>query len=310
VSVAAGLPEDVLAHLAAMLASLAPSEQRVGRAVLSMPADAARLTISELARAAETSETTVVRFCRSLGLGSYSDLRIGLATSAGRAGPASLPRLAPDIDAADDLAAVVAKTGAADLQAVSDTVANLDLASLGRAVSAVSEARRTDIYGVAASGMVALDLQLKLHRIGLTAFAWSDPHLAVPSAANLSEADVAVAISHGGATDDTLDALGRARDAGATTIAITNRARSAIVSLADIVLRTSVPDTSENAFRSGAMASRRAELVVVDCLFIAIAQRRYEGTLAALARTREAVRSRHRGHARLATEGRRGASLG
>jgi DNA-binding MurR/RpiR family transcriptional regulator len=295
-SSAFALPDDVCARVAMVLASLAPAEQRVGRIILSRPATAAHLTITDLAGMAETSQTTVIRFCRSIGIGSYSHLKIALATAAGRAGATAPPRLSPDVNPDDDMASMIAKIAAADIQAITDTVANLDPKVLEMAVDAVDKAHRVDVYGAAASGTVALDLQSKLHRIGLIAFAFSDPHLAIPSAANLIPGDVAIAISHSGTTTDTVDALSQAKGAGATTVAITNRLRSRIVSVADIVLHTSVSHTSETALRSGAMASRMAELIIVDCLFIGVAQRRYEETLAALVRTRDAVRSRHPEH--------------
>ena len=48
----------------------------------------------------------------------------------------------------------------------------------------------------------------------------------------------------------------------------------------------------ETTFRSGAMSSRIAALTVVDCLFVAVAQRNYKQTLRALERTYAAVRAR------------------
>lgn len=286
---------DIFAQVASLLPSLAPSERRVGQVILADPERAASLTITDLASLAETSETTVIRFCRSLGVGSYPNLRISLATAAGRAGADSTSRLSPDIDADDDLAAVIAKVGAADARAIADTVANVDVDVLGAVVETVVGARRIDVYGAAASGYVALDLQQKLHRIGLTVFAWSDPHMAIPSAANLTAADVAIGISHTGTTIDTIDALTEAAKAGAVTVAITNFARSPIAKVASLVLQTSV---SETTLRSGAMASRIAELTLIDCLFVGVAQRQYPETMEALERTRASVRTRHRGRPR------------
>ena len=291
-----GLPaavgaRDVLAQVGSLLPTLPPSEQRVGRVILADPDHAALLTITEIATLAATSETTVVRFCRSLGVGSYPRLRIALAAAAGRAGAEPASRLSADIDTADDLATVVAKIGAADSRAIADTLANLDLEALGRTVAAVSEARRIDVYGAAASGLVALDLQHKLLRIGLNVFAWSDPHMALPSASSLTAADVAIAVSHTGTTVETIDALAEARDRGATTVAITNFPRSPIARIAEVVVATSVSDST---FRSGALASRNAELTLVDCLVVAVAQRHFAQTVDALARTRESVRSHHR----------------
>ncbi len=59
-------------------------------------------------------------------------------------------------------------------------------------IDALVAARRVDVYGVGASGFVALDFQQKLHRIGRVAFAWPDPHMALTSAALLDPGDVAV----------------------------------------------------------------------------------------------------------------------
>ncbi len=107
-------------------------------------------------------------------------------------------------------------------------------------------------------------LQQKLHRIGQVAFAWVDPHVALTSAALLGPDDVAVGISHSGVTQDTVDPLAQAQANGVTTIAITNFPRSALASIAHHVLTTAARETT---FRSGATASRLAQLTVVDCIF-------------------------------------------
>jgi DNA-binding MurR/RpiR family transcriptional regulator len=293
VTVAAGpgAGPDVMVRIRSLLPSLAPAEQRVGQAVISDPERAARLTISELARIAETSEATVVRFCRSVGVRSYPDLRIAVATWAGRADADGELPLSPEIRADDALADVVAKIAGSDAHAVRDTAAALDLDQLRRAIDAVAGARRVDIYGVGASGFVALDLQQKLHRIGLVTFAWPDPHMAITSAANLRAGDVAVGLSHTGTTADTIDALSQARRNGATTIAVTNFANSPITGRADVLLCTSAQETT---FRAGAMASRIAALTVVDCLFVGVAQRNHASAVAALARTHAALQGRRR----------------
>ena len=115
--------------------------------------------------------------------------------------------------------------------------------------------------------------------------------MAITSAANLGPADVAIALSHSGTTADTIDAANQARRRGATTVAITNFVSSPLAVMADVVLTTV---TNETTFRSGAMAGRRAALIVVDCLFVAVAQRRFVATTEALVRTSEAVASRRR----------------
>lgn len=280
----------LLTHILSLLPSLAPAEQRVAQAAAADPASVAAMTISELAALCRTSETTVVRFCRAIGLAGYPDLRIALAAAAGNAGNGqSWTGVGSEIGEFDPLADVVRKIGYADASAVQETIRQLDLVVLEQVVTVLVSAPRVDLYGVGASGFVALDLQQKLLRIGRVVHAWPDPHSALTSAALLGPGDAAIGISHTGSTQDTIDCLAEAGSAGATTVAVTNFPRSKIARLAEHVLTTAARETT---FRSGAMASRIAALTLVDCLFVAVAQRNYAQTVRALERTYDAVRSR------------------
>lgn len=272
--------------------SLRPAEQRVGEAVLADPAAISESSITAVARQCMTSETTVLRFCRAIGLGGYPELRIALARAAQReeTDQNARPPVNGTIGENDSVADVVAKISYADSRAVEETGAALDVAALTAAIEAVRAAGRIDVYGIGASGLVAHDLHQKLHRLGLISFSWADPHLALTSAAVLEVGDVAIGISHTGTTIDTIDALRVARQHGATTIAVTNFAKSPITEEADLVLTTAARETT---FRSGAMASRIAQLALIDCLFTGVAQRSYDHAIDSLQTTYAAVQSRH-----------------
>jgi len=278
----------ILVTIRSLLPSLAPVERRVAQAVLDDPQGVAWRSISELARTCGTSATSVVRFCRAIGLRGYPDLRLALAGAVARddAAPAAP---ADDIDPADDAAAITKKIAYADARAVTDTASHLDIATLVQITDALAKASRIDIYGVGASGYVALDLQMKLQRIGRPAFAWPDPHMAISSAALRAGGDVAIGLSHTGTTVDTIDALREAGSHGATTAAVTNFPWSPITEVADFVLLTAARET---AFRSGAMTSRIAQLTVVDCLFVTLAQQDLPGTRVALERTFAAAQAK------------------
>jgi DNA-binding MurR/RpiR family transcriptional regulator len=190
------------------------------------------------------------------------------------------------------LADVVAKLAHDERQTLADTAAGLDTVQLGAAVAALAGARRTDVYGVGASGLVAQDLVQKLLRIGLMAHAHSDPHLAVTNAVQLRAGDVAIAITHSGSTRDVIEPLRVAFERGATTVAVTGRPGGAVAQYADHVLTTSTARESE--LRPAAMSSRTGQLLVVDCLFVGVAQRTYDTAAPALAASYEALAHRHR----------------
>lgn len=278
----------LLVRLRGLRPSLTPAEDRVAEEVLADARRASDLTITELAQAARTSETTVLRFCKRLGLKGYPQLRLALAAES--AMPREQRMSGSDISATDTIDDIVAKVAAVDSGAVEETAQQLDREALREAVDAVARAARVDIYGSGASALVGTDLQSKLHRIGLVSFAWNDPHIALTSATVLDKGDVAIGISHSGATTETLESLAVARERGAVTIAVTNFPLSPLAKQADIVLTTAARETS---LRSGATASRIAALTVVDCLYIAVAQRDLKRARKAVADSRKAVAGHH-----------------
>jgi len=284
---------EVLTRLRGLKPTLVPSKRRVAAYILRDPARVAQQTITELADAAQTSETTVLRLCQELGVRGYRELRVALAAESGREQERAANReIGGDIGRDDDLDSIIDTITFTDQQAIADTARNLDRKALAEAVSLTAGARRIDIVGFGASAVVALDLQQKLHRIGLIAYAWHDIHQALTAAALLGPADVAVGVSHTGATLDTIDAIREASAHGARTIVLTGVPNSPLAIEADVLLVTADRETT---FRSGATASRIAALSVVDVLFAAVAQRRYDQAIAALDATRRAVADRRVG---------------
>jgi DNA-binding MurR/RpiR family transcriptional regulator len=284
-----GFDAGILITIRSLLPNLAPVEQRVAQAVLDDPSGVAWRSISEFAQSCGTSATSVVRFCRAVGLRGYPDLRLALAGAVASSGAAAVVAASSDIDPDDDPVTIIKKIAYADAAAVTDTAGRLDVRVLGRVVEALAASGRIDLYGVGASGLVAVDLQVKLQRIGRPAFAFPDPHMAMTSAALRGEGDIAIGLSHTGTTVDTIDALAEARSHGATTVTITNFPWSPITEVADLVLLTAARETT---FRSGAMTSRIAQLTVVDCLFVMLAQRDLPATMDALERTFSAAQAK------------------
>lgn len=278
----------VLVRIRAIYPELRPSEQRIAALFLAHPGDTAELSIAELARRCDTSTTSVVRFCKRLGYSHVRELRNHVLRDVARErfDSAALPEVSGDIDRDDTLADIVAKVSLAETLSLADTAKVLDTDALLASVQAIAAAPRIDIFGVGASAIVGLDLQRKLTRIGRTALEWSDPHAAWTSAATLQPGNVAIAVSHTGSTTDTIEFLMLARRSGATTIAITNHAGAPLADQADIVLTTAARETG---FRSGALGSRIAQLMVVDCMFIGVAQSNYDRSMEALRDTYVAV---------------------
>ena len=156
-------------RIRAVLPELSPAEARVAAVLDADPAAAARLTITELAGQTSTSTATVARIARRLGYPGYPALRLALAAAGGRTG-AALPL---DSDVADDdpMPTVLRKLAAFESEQLTGTAELVEADTLEAVVAAMAGARRIDVYGIGASGLVAQDLAAKLGRIGLLCIA-------------------------------------------------------------------------------------------------------------------------------------------
>ncbi len=280
--------DGVLARIRARLPEFTGALQRVADHVLSDPAGAARATIVELGERSGTSPATITRFCRALGFDGYADLRLGIASETGRAARSAgwSVDIGREIQPTDPLERVLHQIIAADTRALAETAARLDLAAVARAADAVAAASRVDIFGIGGSALVGAELQLCLHRIGLAAWTWTDVHNGLASAALLRSGDVALGVSHSGRTRETIEMLAEAGSSGATTIALTSVPRSPLAEVADIVL---LHATQPTAFRSDALSGRHPQLVVLDLVYVAVAQRTHDRAHAAFQATARAV---------------------
>ncbi|MFJ9953238.1 MurR/RpiR family transcriptional regulator [Kitasatospora sp. NPDC091207] len=291
--------QALMVRLRGRLPSLSPVERAVAERVLADPPGAAALSISQLAAEAGVSDTSVTRFCRTIGLRGYPDLRLALAAAQVAAAVEFAVRVGADgdITAGDDTRTVVTKVARLTARAAEDTAAQLDLDALDTVVDALASARRIEVYAAGAGAVVAADLEYKLQHLGLVCAAHSDVHRALMGAAHLTAADVALGISYSGRTPEVLDPVTEAARRGATTVALTSDPGSP---LAAAVARVLTFAGRESELRTGATVSRTAQLTVVDCLYVRLAQRLDTQAADALDRTHQAVTRgraprRHRG---------------
>src|SRR5690606_2212486 len=147
-------------------------------------------------------------------------------------------------------------------------------------------ARKIIFIGVGASGIVAQDAQQKFLRIDKNVYASTAIHMAATQMANAGEQDAVIGISYSGDTVEIVRMLQLAKQRKIPTIGLTKYGNSKVAEAADIILFTS--SGHEPVFRSGATASRLAQLHVIDILYIAAASQEYEKAVEYLDSTREA----------------------
>jgi RpiR family carbohydrate utilization transcriptional regulator len=267
-----------------VLDRLSPAERKVAELVARDPAGAMGATVASLAKAAGVSEPTVVRFCRSLGLDGFGELRLALARAEGVGAAPLHRRIAPDTPVPDAAGAVIDIA----IAALGKVRRTLDAAAIERAALALVRAARVEIWGFGASAAVADDLAHKLLRVCRCVVARSDPHMQAMAAATLDGDAVALCISQSGRSREIVEVAALAVRAGATVVAIT-RPASPLAATTTLLIPCEVEESTE---LHAPMASRLAHLVLGDALAVAVALLSPPAAEERLARMQAALRQR------------------
>lgn len=264
-TVAESLPgtNHFLEKLAAQRAQLSPSERRVADFVLDQPEQVIRMSIATLADTVGVSQPTVLRFVRALGLQRYPELKL----LTGQSIVSGTPYLHSEVTADDTLGTIVAKLFDSSVYVLNSVRQSIDQAALKHAIEVLHKARRIDCFGTGAASILAIEAQHKLMRLGIPVVSYGDTHLQRMAAATLRPGDVALCFSHTGEVRDTVKMAQKAREVGASIIAVT-RPDTALAAAADILLAV---DAQENTEVYAPMTSRVAHAVLIDVIATALA---------------------------------------
>lgn len=231
-----------------------------------------------------TSQAAIVRFCKRLGYDGLKDIKASVADNLLSAQEAREEEESySDIKISDSPGEIMEKVAANHILALEETLKILDVEEFHEAVALLSQARRIDVFGIGASGLVAQDMQQKLTRIGKFCFFYPDAHMQLTAAASLTQDDVAMFISYSGKTREVISCAEAAKDRKTKIIALTRFGPSPLSKISDVVLNVC---SSEIAIRSGATSSRISQLAVIDMLFTNVAAQHYDQSQELLQRSR------------------------
>lgn len=269
----------------ACLDQLTETDRRLASYLLDHSREAIHMSAKELSAQCHTSPAAVVRLSQKLGFKGFTALKLELAKESGQEEPDVFRSAIRDND---DMETIVRKAEQIHLRNTSLTYQMVNVSVLSQAVEEICAGRRIHLFGVGASGLLAMDFLYKSSRIGIPAFYHADVHTNLATAALLGPEDIVIAISYSGETLDTVLAAEAARERGSKIIAITQANRNTLSRLADYPLY--IPG-EEPELRVGAMTSRTSGLLILDLLFLGIAKHNPEQTQESLRQTRELIRT-------------------
>lgn len=231
------------------------------------------MSITDIADACGVGDTSVFRFCKSLGLNGFQELRVLLAQSMATMSGESNIGFAGEIRKQDCIEDVCDKVLAYNVAALNDTYKAIDYSKVQAVVDLIKSARQLHFFGLGSSGVSALEAQNKFLRIIPNVSCSLDSHMQAMSAKLLTSEDVAIAFSYSGSTRDIVEIVKNAKLSGAVTVCITHFKKSPLAHYADIVLLCA---SAEGPFQGGAISSKISQLFVLDIIYNEYFRQNYE----------------------------------
>ena len=243
--------------------TLRKSEKRVAEFVQKHLDEAVLLTTQGLAKRCDTSDATVIRFCRSLGYKTFNEFKTALVPELLNSGESVLRGIGKK-----DKPETIKETFLHNLhQQVASSVINLDFNTLKSIAKQIIEAKRIIIIGIGGAAGVAYIFNDSLGGLGIYSNYLNDRSIIQNIIPTLNGSDVVIGISHSGESEEIVSAIKAAHEYGSVTMALTNFSPSPLTNHSKHVLLTSVPN---NLLGSFSCQSRISQLTLLELVLIEI----------------------------------------
>lgn len=252
---------DLFSQIKTNYNAFSNAEKKVADYILSNTEDVIYMSITDLADVCDVGESSVFRFCKSIGLKGYQELKIKMAYSSSQ--EESVENTV-ELSMDDSTKVVTQKLLATTTQALKDTSNLINEKNIQKTIELFHDAERIYFFGVGSSLITALDANSKFMRITNKTTAVMDAHLQAMTASLMTKDDVAVMFSYSGQTIDTIENARVAHERGAKVVAITRFTKSPLTNYADITLLTGA---NEGPLQGGSLSAKISQLFLLDLLY-------------------------------------------
>lgn len=280
------MPKNILELITEQYHTLTRSSRKLADYILANIHDTQYMSISTLAEKSGVSEASITRFCKSLGLSGYNNLKLALAkatyiTDIGD--PFDNPA---NITSQDTLGIIFHKLYDSNVISLNETMELLDETEISRAVDLLSDADRVFCFGQGGSMVMAMEAWARFSTATSRFIHIEDSHMQVMSISLATEKDVILFFSYSGSTRDMEDIMRIAKERHVSVILVTHFPNSRATEYADVVLLCGY---NESPLQSGSVAAKIGQLFIIECLFYVFCKRNPEVYSKARSSTVEAI---------------------
>lgn len=264
--------------------NLSAAENQVREYILKYPKKVLEYTVYDLAKESFTSPATVVRLCKKIDIKGFARLKVLLAEETKYFQDIKLNLLdTTTIEKNDTPHAIIEKITNISLKTIEETHVLVNEEMFMKVARLLEKANVIDFYGVGASNMVAMDGQFKFMRIGKNVLTYQLYDRQYVQAVNSDVSHIGIIISYSGETKEMIQIAGILQKNGTPVVAVTSSGENSLNRIADYNLFVTAKET---VFRSGAMASRTAQLYIIDILYALCCSLNYEESIQKIQKTR------------------------
>lgn len=264
--------------------NLSEAESSVRDYILRNPKEVLTFTVYDLARESFTSAATVVRLCKKMRVDGFPAMKVLLAEELKYFQDMQLKLLdSTTIGKEDTPLTIVEKITNISVKTIEETRALVDVEQLMAVAGLFRRAAVLDFYGVGASNLVAIDAQFKFMRLGKPSISYGQENRQYVQSLNSDSTHVGFIVSYSGETKAMLRVAQNLKKNGTPVVVLTTSSENSLSRLANYSLCVT---SKETIFRSGAMASRTAQLYVVDLLFTLYCSLDYDENIEKIVRTK------------------------
>ncbi len=264
--------------------NLSAAENQVREYILKYPKKVLEYTVYDLAKESFTSPATVVRLCKKIDIKGFARLKVLLAEETKYFQDMKLNLLdTTTIEKNDTPHAIIEKITNIAIKTIEETRVLVNEKQFMEVARLLQRAVIIDFYGVGASNPVAIDAQFKFMRIGKNVITYQLYDRQYVQAVNSDANHVGVIISYSGETKEMIQIAGILQKNGTPVVAVTSSGENSLNRIADYNLFVTAKET---VFRSGAMASRTAQLYIIDILYALYCSLDYDESIQKIQQTR------------------------